>query len=86
MPCWGTLQADGSFTDEAITFDVKEFKGVPGLDPAAMPWKDLGVEAFCESTGASEPFEGGLALDQAAAWLIPLSICAYPLVSNPFVS
>merc|ERR1719497_179781 len=37
----GTLQADVSCTDEAITIDGKEFKCVNGRDPAAMPWKDL---------------------------------------------
>ena len=34
----GTLQADVSCTDEAITIDGKEFKVVSGRDPAAMPW------------------------------------------------
>merc|ERR1711874_495047 len=55
----GTLQADVSFTDEAITIDGKEFKVVSGRDPAAMPWKDLDVEVIIESTGAFNSLEGG---------------------------
>merc|ERR1711874_482032 len=55
----GTLQADVSFTDDAITVDGKEFKVVSGRDPAAMPWKDLGVEVIIESTGAFNSLEGG---------------------------
>merc|ERR1711874_130234 len=55
----GTLQADVSFTDDAITVDGKEFKVVSGRDPAAMPWKDLDVEVIIESTGAFNSLEGG---------------------------
>merc|ERR1712170_213066 len=55
----GTLQADVSFTDEAITVDGKEFKVVSGRDPAAMPWKDLDVEVVIESTGAFNSMGGG---------------------------
>jgi len=55
----GTLQADVSFTDDAITVDGKEFKVVSGRDPAAMPWKDMDVEVIIESTGAFNSLEGG---------------------------
>merc|ERR1712099_165673 len=55
----GTLKADVSFTDEAITVDGKVFKVVSGRDPAAMPWKDLDVEVIIESTGAFNSLEGG---------------------------
>merc|ERR1719476_689319 len=37
----GTLKADVTFTDEAITVDGKVFKVVNGRDPASMPWSDL---------------------------------------------
>ena len=33
----GTLKADVSFTDDAITVDGKVFKVLNGRDPAAMP-------------------------------------------------
>merc|ERR1711884_812195 len=55
----GTLQADVSFTDDAITVDGKVFKVVTGRDPAAMPWKDMDVEVIIESTGAFHGLEGG---------------------------
>merc|ERR1712117_291717 len=55
----GTLQADVSFSDEEITIDGKAFKVVSGRDPAAMPWKDMGVEVIIESTGAFNSLEGG---------------------------
>merc|ERR1712113_97302 len=55
----GTLQADVSFTDEAITVDGKSFKVVTGRDPAAMPWKDMDVEIIIESTGAFNSLDGG---------------------------
>merc|ERR1719229_1615354 len=55
----GTLKMDVSCTDDAITVDGKEFKVVTGRDPAAMPWKDLGVEVIIESTGAFNSLEGG---------------------------
>merc|ERR1712113_1291135 len=41
----GTLKADVSFTDDAITVDDKVFKVVTGRDPAAMPWKDMDAGA-----------------------------------------
>jgi len=55
----GTLKADVSFTDEAITVDGKSFAVVSGRDPAAMPWGDMGVEVIIESTGAFNSLEGG---------------------------
>merc|ERR1711879_204505 len=55
----GTLQADVSYTDEALTIDGKEIKLLSGRDPAAMPWKELGVEMVIESTGAFNSLEGG---------------------------
>merc|ERR1712203_1155922 len=55
----GTLKADVSFTDDAITVDGKVFKVLNGRDPAAMPWKDMDVEVIIESTGAFNSLEGG---------------------------
>merc|ERR1719191_1496939 len=55
----GTLAADVSYTDDALTIDGKEIKLLSGRDPAAMPWKDLGVEVIIESTGAFNSLEGG---------------------------
>ena len=55
----GTLQADVSFTDDAITVDGKESKVVTGREPGAMPWKGLDVRIIIESTGACNFLEGG---------------------------
>jgi len=55
----GTLQAEVSFTDDALTIDGKEIKLLSGRDPAAMPWKELGVEVIIESTGAFNSLDGG---------------------------
>jgi len=55
----GTLQADVSFTDDALTIDGKEIKLLSGRDPAALPWKDMNVEMVIESTGAFNSLEGG---------------------------
>merc|ERR1711988_1311163 len=55
----GTLKADVSYSDDSLTIDGKEIKLLSGRDPAAMPWKDLGVEVIIESTGAFNSLEGG---------------------------
>merc|ERR1711981_1338269 len=55
----GTLKADVTYTDDALTIDGKVIKLLSGRDPAAMPWKELGVEVIIESTGAFNSLEGG---------------------------
>jgi len=55
----GTLQADVSVSDDALTIDGKEIKLLSGRDPTALPWKDLDVEVVIESTGAFNSLEGG---------------------------
>jgi glyceraldehyde 3-phosphate dehydrogenase len=47
----GRLPYDVSATDEDIVVDGKPFKGLAVRDPAALPWKDLGVDVVIESTG-----------------------------------
>ncbi len=47
----GRLPYDVSATDEDIVVDGKGFKGLAVRDPAALPWKDLGVDVVIESTG-----------------------------------
>jgi glyceraldehyde 3-phosphate dehydrogenase len=47
----GRLPYDVSSTDEDIVVDGKGFKGLAVRDPAALPWKDLGVDVVIESTG-----------------------------------
>merc|ERR1712046_392416 len=55
----GNLKNDVVITEDSITCGDKTFKVVSGRDPAAMPWKELGVEVIIESTGAFNSLEGG---------------------------
>jgi glyceraldehyde 3-phosphate dehydrogenase len=47
----GNLKADISATGDRITVDGDEFQVLAQKDPAALPWKDLGVDLVFESTG-----------------------------------
>jgi glyceraldehyde-3-phosphate dehydrogenase (NADP+) (phosphorylating) len=48
----GTFDADVVITgDDTMTVNGKTVKVVSGRDPAALPWKELGVEVVIEGTG-----------------------------------
>jgi glyceraldehyde 3-phosphate dehydrogenase len=47
----GNLRADIRASGDRITVDGDEFQVLAQKDPAALPWKDLGVELVFESTG-----------------------------------
>jgi glyceraldehyde 3-phosphate dehydrogenase len=47
----GNLGADIHASNDRITVDGDEFKVLAQKDPAALPWKDLGVDVVFESTG-----------------------------------
>ncbi|PWB78801.1 MAG: type I glyceraldehyde-3-phosphate dehydrogenase [Candidatus Methylomirabilota bacterium] len=47
----GALQAEVEAKDNAIVVDGREIKVFAQRDPAALPWKDLGVQVVVESTG-----------------------------------
>ncbi len=47
----GTFASDVSATDDAIVVDGKTIKILSERDPAALPWKELGVKIVIESTG-----------------------------------
>jgi glyceraldehyde 3-phosphate dehydrogenase len=47
----GNLAADVKVSGDKITVDGDEFQVLAQEDPAALPWKDLGVELVLESTG-----------------------------------
>jgi glyceraldehyde 3-phosphate dehydrogenase len=47
----GNLRADISASGDTITVDGDSFKVLAQKDPAALPWKDLGVDVVFESTG-----------------------------------
>ena len=47
----GTLDAEVTAADDAISVDGKELKLLTERDPGALPWGDLGVQVVIESTG-----------------------------------
>jgi len=47
----GNLDADVKATADGISVNGDEFKVFAQKDPAALPWKDLGVDVVFESTG-----------------------------------
>jgi glyceraldehyde 3-phosphate dehydrogenase len=47
----GNLDAEIKATEEGIGVDGDEFRVIAERDPAALPWKELGVEIVIESTG-----------------------------------
>ncbi|MCG6566212.1 type I glyceraldehyde-3-phosphate dehydrogenase [Tessaracoccus sp. ZS01] len=47
----GRFPGEVSYDDDALTVDGKEIKAFAEKDPAALPWKDLGVDIVIESTG-----------------------------------
>lgn len=47
----GRLDGDVSYDEESITHNGKTFKVFEELDPAKLPWGDLGVDIVIESTG-----------------------------------
>jgi glyceraldehyde 3-phosphate dehydrogenase len=47
----GTLAADVTAKDEAIFVNGREVRVCKLKDPAALPWKELGVDVVVESTG-----------------------------------
>jgi glyceraldehyde 3-phosphate dehydrogenase len=46
-----TYQGDVEAASDSITVDGDEIKVLTQKDPAALPWKDLGVDVVLESTG-----------------------------------
>ena len=47
----GNLKADITATDKSIKVDGDEFQVLAEKDPAALPWKSLGVDVVFEATG-----------------------------------
>jgi glyceraldehyde 3-phosphate dehydrogenase len=47
----GNLKADITASADRISVDGDEFQVLAQKDPAALPWKDLGVDVVFESTG-----------------------------------
>ncbi len=54
----GTFTAEVVAKEDAITVDGKEIRVLKERDPAALPWKELGVDLVVESTGFFTSQEG----------------------------
>jgi len=48
---YGSFAGEVSHTDDSIVVDGREIKVLQVTDPAALPWKALGVDIVIESTG-----------------------------------
>jgi glyceraldehyde 3-phosphate dehydrogenase len=48
---YGAYPGTVSYTDDSIVVDGREVKVLKELEPANLPWKDLGVDIVIESTG-----------------------------------
>ena len=48
---YGTYDRDVSFDDENIIVDGTKIRVLSEKDPAALPWKDMGIDVVIESTG-----------------------------------
>ncbi len=48
---YGTFEGEVSAGESTITVDGHEIRAFSEKDPAALPWKDLGVDIVIESTG-----------------------------------
>jgi glyceraldehyde 3-phosphate dehydrogenase (phosphorylating) len=54
----GVLDGDVEHSDDSISVDGAPFKVLSERDPAALPWKDMGVDVVVESTGLFTDREG----------------------------
>jgi glyceraldehyde 3-phosphate dehydrogenase len=48
---YGTYQNKVDFDEQNLIVDDQKIKVLAEKDPAALPWKDLGVDIVIESTG-----------------------------------
>ena len=48
---YGTYDRDVDFDDENIIVDGNKIRVLSEKDPAALPWKDMGIDVVIESTG-----------------------------------
>jgi glyceraldehyde 3-phosphate dehydrogenase (phosphorylating) len=54
----GVLESDAEASEGEISVDGKSFQVLAERDPAALPWKDMGVDVVVESTGLFTDREG----------------------------
>jgi glyceraldehyde 3-phosphate dehydrogenase len=69
----GILDAEVGHDDGELTVDGKSVKVTSERDPAALPWRDLGVDVVIESTGLFTDREGATQHLQAGASKVVIS-------------
>ena len=69
----GVLDADIDATADEISVDGKSFKVLSERDPAALPWRELGVDVVLESTGLFTDREGASKHLEAGAQKVLIS-------------
>lgn len=69
----GTLDAVVSGREDVLTVNGKEIKILAELDPAALPWYDMGVDVVVESTGKFTNADGARAHLEAGAKRVVIS-------------
>jgi len=69
----GALKAEVRAKDDAIVVNGREVKVFAQKDPAALPWKELGVEVVIESTGRFTDRAGAIKHLEAGAKKVIIS-------------
>src|SRR5574337_454212 len=69
----GALQAEVKAKEDAIVVDGREIKVFALRDPAALPWKELGIQVVVESTGRFTDKAGASKHLQAGAQKVIIS-------------
>lgn len=69
----GTLDAEVTAKENAIVVDGREIRVCAQRDPAALPWKDLGIQVVVESTGRFTDKAGASKHLQAGAQKVIIS-------------
>lgn len=70
---YGTYGHDVTYSDKGIIIDGKEITVLAEKDPAALPWKELGVDLVIESTGFFTDKEGASKHVEAGAKRVVIS-------------
>jgi glyceraldehyde-3-phosphate dehydrogenase (NADP+) (phosphorylating) len=82
----GTFEADVKIVDDTtISVDGKNIKVVQGRDPAALPWKELGVDVVIEGTGVFCDMEGAGKHLKAGAKKVVITAPAKDKITPTFV-
>ena len=83
---YGIYGKDVSSDDQNLIIDGQKIRVSAEKDPAALPWKDLGVDVVIESTGFfTDPAKARAHIDQAGAKRVVISAPAKGEGSNTII-